>query len=120
MNSVTHVICFFLLFLAHRFQRHKAMFMFFVLLTAAAFLSIKYIDPIAQKTNVAFHCNDGVSVLKHCPSTFDQCATTQLINYTDSVYTNVTQPMEFHVSYLILVVVVANDVIKLTRLSIDG
>lgn len=82
----------------YRFQRHKAMFIFFVLLTAGAFMSIKYIDPIPQKTNVAFHCNDGVSVLKHCPSAFDECAAKQLIKYTDSIYSNQTDTMTFQVS----------------------
>lgn len=73
------------------------MFIFFVLLTAGAFMSIKYIDPITQKTNVAFHCNDGVSVLKHCPENFDACATNQLLNYTDTVHVNHTETIEFRV-----------------------
>lgn len=61
-------------------------------------MSIKYIDPIPQKTNIAFHCNDGVSVLKHCPENFDQCATNELLNYTETTYANQTQHMEFRVS----------------------
>lgn len=61
------------------------MFIFFVLLTAAAFMSIKYIDPIPQKTNIAFHCNDGVSVLKYCPDKLDTCASKALLNYTDEM-----------------------------------
>lgn len=65
-----------------RYQRHKSMFIFFILLTIVSFSSIRFITPIPKITQLDFHCNDGLMDLKFCPKTFDHCAADLLVDST--------------------------------------
>lgn len=63
------------------------MFLICQLITAVAFLGIKFIKPINHSANVQFHCNAGVSDLQYCtPSTgsLDSC----LLNNLEGNETN--------------------------------
>lgn len=57
-----------------RYHRHKSLFVFFILLTLASFASIQFIPSIPKSTQLHYHCNDGVAVLKFIPSSLDHCA----------------------------------------------
>lgn len=64
------------LIFSYRFQKRKMIFLICQLVTAVAFLGIKFIKPINHQANVQFHCNDGVSDLLYCtPATesLDSC-----------------------------------------------
>lgn len=66
-----------------RYQRHKTMFVFFILLTLGAFSSIQFIPSIPKNTKLLFDCNDGVANLKYCPTSLDHCAADNLLNSQD-------------------------------------
>lgn len=68
-----------------RYQRHKSMFVFFIILTIGAFSSVQFIPPISKSTQLNYHCNDGMADLKYCPTSMDHCA-------ADLLLTNSNQP----------------------------
>lgn len=69
-----------------RFQKRKALFIAFQLLTAVAFFGIKFIQPIEHTAAVDFHCNDGASALRYCPTNgkLDKCAVAEIANGTSN------------------------------------
>lgn len=71
--------------LADRYQRHKSMFIFFILLTIISFYSINFIKPIPKETQIVYNCNDDFSDLKFCMNKPDYCATADLLNYTNTL-----------------------------------
>lgn len=76
-------------FAAHRFQQRKALFIACQVLTAVAFMGIKFIQPIEHTAAIEFHCNDGVADLRYCP------ANGQLDNCTAAVVTDESATEEF-------------------------
>lgn len=66
------------------------MFLICQLMTAVAFLGIKFIQPINHPANVEFHCNDGVSDLQYCTpnsENLDSC----LLNNLDGNETSIAK-----------------------------
>lgn len=71
--------------IADRYQRHKCMFLFFILLTIVSFYAINFITPIPKITEIEYHCNDNFSDLKFCPEKKSkECASQKLLNYANS------------------------------------
>lgn len=78
------------------YQRHKSMFIIFILLTVASFSSVRFISPIVKTTQLEYHCNDGISDLKFCPSSLDHCAADLFLQNSNK---NATKEYTFDVSH---------------------
>ncbi|XP_031631871.1 major facilitator superfamily domain-containing protein 6-A isoform X2 [Contarinia nasturtii] len=60
--------------IADRYQRHKLMFVIFIVIAIGAFSSIQFIPPIPKHTQIDYHCSYNEADLKFCPSSMDHCA----------------------------------------------
>ncbi|XP_055619237.1 major facilitator superfamily domain-containing protein 6-A isoform X2 [Toxorhynchites rutilus septentrionalis] len=68
--------------IADRFQRQKLLFLLFQILSAVPFFLIMFIPAIPQESTVSFHCHEGASDLRYCPSTgtyLDKCLTDSIV-----------------------------------------
>lgn len=76
----------FIVVLSFSYQRHKSMFVFFIILTVISFSTIQFISPIPKTTQLEFHCNDRFKALKFCPSKLDHCATDAFLRNGSNEY----------------------------------
>lgn len=81
------------------YQRHKSMFMFFIILTAVSFFTIQFIPTIPKSTQIDFHCDHASEALKFCPSKLDHCAADLFV---DKANKNQSNEYTFDVSAMIL------------------
>lgn len=70
------------------YQRHKSMFMFFIILTAVSFFTIQFIPTIPKSTQIDFHCDHASEALKFCPSKLDHCAADLFVDKSNKNQSN--------------------------------
>lgn len=100
------------------YQRHKSMFVIFIILTVVSFSSVQFIAPISKTTQLEYHCNDGVHDLRFCPKSLDRCAADLFLQNSKK---NTTKEYTFDVSntyYANPIPLRARDLIRMNPLIV--